>query len=130
GSVSYNDHVYMREIVKGIVDSEYDIYNYSFLDYNGKYFYPGTTEPVLTPRKNFKIIKGNHNVGMGFFELPITIIDEAGISYKFGMDDEELYAVVEESITYPYNPMNFMLTEIISADKSDTVKFKYTHLTA
>lgn len=118
GSTTINDNHSMKDVVAGNKDSEYDTYNFSFLGYSGKFFYPGTTNPVFSPRQNFKV---NFNSTNGNFldNIPLTMVDENGVSYKFGPQTE-----TDMSIT----TVNAMLTQIVSADKSDTVKFNYTGL--
>lgn len=122
GSTSLNDNYSMKQVLLGNMDSEYDMYNFSFLGYSGKFFYPGTTSPVFSPRQNFKV---NFNSMSGTFPsmVPLTMVDESGISYKFG-------PLLEQPVDMDPTTWNAMLTEIVSADKSDTVKFNYTELLA
>ena len=92
---------------KGYEDSEYDIYNFTFPGNSGRYFYPGTTKPVISPSKNILI---DNSQGT------LKIVDESGVTYNFGQS--------EFSFTDP-RTNNSILTEIISADKADTVRYTY-----
>lgn len=120
-----NDNHKLIDVAKGIRDSEYDMYSYSFLNYSGKFFYPGTTNPVFSPRRNFKVTYGTTSGSGMFNKNPFTILDEDGVSYKFGKDRDN-NTIAETPSGISTTNVNLMLTEIVSADKSDTIRFKYT----
>jgi len=120
-----NDNHKLIEIAKGLRDSEYDMYSYSFLNYSGKFFYPGTTDPVFSPRRNLKVIPGTYGGSGMYAKIPFTILDEEGVAYRFGMDRNNVNVSETPFGILPTN-VNLLLTEIVSADKSDTVQFKYT----
>jgi len=123
GTTIYNDNHGLIDVVNEIKDSEYDIFNYSFLNYSGKFSFPGTTEAVLTPKRNFKVSVSGPSGGGMFSKYPVTIVDDDGISYTFGNNG---------AVEMPFGntkTANYMLSEIVSADKSDTVRFTYSGVT-
>lgn len=113
----YTDIYAMLNIERGLKDNEYDMFSYSFLNYSGKFFYPGTTSPVFSPRANLKVNFTN-SMGSGLAIFPLTMIDEDGVTYIFR--DGETPSVNSTLVS------SYVLNEIISADKSDTIKFNYT----
>gem|GEM_PF-1207628 len=109
---------------KGYEDSEYDTYNFSFLNYQGKFFYPGTSTPVITPLQNMKIVR-NGGVATAISSYSFDITDENGTLYRFGYYSNSSNLAKEVSFT-DQGTCNYLLTEIVSADKSDIIRFNYT----
>jgi hypothetical protein len=108
------------------MDSEYDIFSYSFGTHSGKFFFKDENDvktPVFLPFKPFLITPfystsgaPNFNkLGLGSFE----ITDENGILYRF--EAMETY-----SASNFFAGSCWMVTKIISADKTDTIEFIYT----
>ncbi len=122
------DNTSLMAFDRGYGDSEYDIYNYIFPGHSGKFFYPGTTTPVLSPLKNLAVTRhgGGANIGSNWFD----ITDEAGIIYKFGYYSNSSMSspdsFIREQDRIDQRACNFLLTEIVSADKADTVRFTYS----
>lgn len=120
------DNSSMIALDKGYGDSEYDIYNFTFPGHSGKFFYPGTTTPVTSPLKNLKITRRvGTSTGNGCFD----VADESGITYKFGYysngSTNPNDFIIERDRMFGRSS-NLLLTEIISADKADTVRFLYS----
>ena len=110
---------------KGYGDSEYDIYNFTFPGHSGKFFYPGTSTPVISPLKNLKITRPG--IESNYFD----VVDESGITYKFGhystnSNGSSPDAFIVEQDRMFTRTKNLLLTEIISADKADTVRLFYS----
>jgi len=108
-------------------DGEYDIFNYSFLNRNGKFIFPlDENDPLLIPKKPLKINKYKEDNRVSY----IDVIDENGVFYRFGKSLKTGNYALEVPFISP-NPTSsdfsktFLLTEVVSADKSDTVFFEY-----
>ncbi len=108
-------------------DTEYDIFSYSVNGLTGKFILKGPNDnktPVLIPKKpyNIKIIYGPDT-----YDNPIygfDLVDENGITYRFGKpldNNNRLYFEDNENS----ETTGWMLTEIVSANKEDTIHFKY-----
>lgn len=99
------------------MDSEYDIFSYSFNGHSGKFIFKDSNNikiPTFLPYKPYKL-STSHSFGV----WGIDIIDDAGIQYVF--TGNEFYTAKEQSVTSGFN-----ISKIISADKSDTISFIYT----
>jgi YD repeat-containing protein len=113
-----SDDYILRKISEGerpseTYDGESDIYNYSFLQFSGKFFHhyynnPPNRQTVFVPSNSLYYI--NESGG-------IQLADKEGVRYFF----TEL-----ERGTYPDHYYSHYLTKIISADNCDTVYFNYT----
>ncbi len=121
------DNTSLMTFDRGYGDSEYDIYNFTFPGHSGKFFYPGTSTPVISPLKNLVINRngGGSNIGGDVFD----ITDESGTTYKFGYysnGSSNPDSFIREQDRIDHRTCNFLLTEIISANKADTVRFAYS----
>ncbi len=113
-----------RDFNNGIhYDTEYDIFSYTVNSLAGKFIIKGANnnkEPVLIPKNScdLRIGYSGTNDLLDYFEL----IDENGITYRFGrsIDDSISYKEISENCT-----TGWMLTDIVSANKEDTIHFKY-----
>ncbi len=125
----------LENTVNQIVDYSHDIFSYSLPNSESGHFYlrrfldkddffNTDNNPILMPYANTKI-KVN---SMASFD----ITDEKGIFYRFGKsitsgnNVREIYRDLNSSSVQGYS--SWLLTEMISADKSDTIKFEYTDL--
>ncbi len=98
------------------LDSEYDIFSYSFPGGSGKLIFEddgGVKTPVTIPFKPYQITP-YASVQLG----EIEIVDDQGTYYKFE-------AMENIGFSNGLAPTGYPLTEIISADKTDTVQFTY-----
>jgi hypothetical protein len=86
-------------------DSEYDVYSYNFLNHIGRtYVLDGSV--INVPANGIPVSRGLY-----------AVTDHDGISYKFEIMEYDFYDTNE----------TWYLTEIVSADKTDTVRFNYTY---
>lgn len=105
-------------------DSEYDIFSFSANQISGKFILRDSVNiktPLLLPKKPYKI-QFNSPGSFDYF----NIIDDKGIFYRFGRsiyNNESYYELGSDA----YGSSGWLLTEIISADKSDTIHFVYTN---
>ena len=110
-------------------DTEYDIFTYSANGLYGNFILKdiGNDKAIVQiPKKPFTISMnkkiGTSNNYIDFFE----ITDDNGITYRFGKSNQNN---VEYREIGPQATSGWMLTEIISANKADTIHFKYTYFT-
>lgn len=102
------------------LDTEYDIFSYSCNNIGGKFIFKDENNiktPFLIPFKPYKIIPTYTTSGL----TKIEIIDDKGILYEFQAG--ETYSAVNYNAT-----SSWLLSKIISADKSDFITFKYSAL--
>jgi len=114
------DSMYMENVAQDINDSQPDNYFYNFAGHTGAFTYGyinGTLTPLLIPYKPLQITF-NSSTQVGSF----TIIDESGNSYFFN-NPEISYSNASNQLT---GTSSWYLSQMVSADKSDTVKFNYT----
>jgi hypothetical protein len=108
----------------GATDAEYDIFYYGTLNGQGKFFLKDAgTEPRIPVTSPFRPIKITSN--SNYRASPINyfqIIDEDGNTYRFTKFDETTPDIKQSDINYR---SAWVVTEIISNDKSDTIKFTY-----
>jgi YD repeat-containing protein len=99
------------------MDSEYDIFSYSFNGNSGKFIFKDNNNvktPALLPYKPYVIIP--HFSATELYAIDIT--DDKGTLYKFS--GGETYGLNQNSTLSGY-----ALMQIISADKTDTIYFDY-----
>jgi YD repeat-containing protein len=129
-----NDYVYLENIMHfdknapavspgTWMDSEYDIFSYSFGSTSGKFIFTdnnNTKTPALIPYKPFVITPHYTSNGL----TSIDIVDDKGILYNF-IGSESYYNSGSNDNLYS----GYALSKIISADKADTISFIYTAFT-
>lgn len=103
-------------------ETQYDIFSYSVNNLSGKFILKDVDNAKtarLIPEKPYKI--GWHKIGAPFqqqyFDY-MEITDDKGVLYRFGNKERS-----ENGVT------GWMLTEMVSADKMDTISFKYKGFT-
>lgn len=108
-------------------DTEYDVFSYMASGISGKFILRDENNikvPVLLPKRPHKVLyhKANTQFNINYFDH-ITVIDEKGTTYRFGksLKDETEYYETSSGV----GKNSWMLTEIVSADKVDTIYFKY-----
>lgn len=121
-----DDLNYLLNFQKGFIDGEPDVFAYNFPGKSGHFiFNRDKTSLIKLPLDKTRIttnLSGNL----------ISIVDENGLTYQFGkgLDGSNAY---ETSTSF--NPMqqvsaqvttSWLLTAMISADKADTISFKYS----
>jgi YD repeat-containing protein len=108
-------------------DTEYDFFSYSANSISGKFVLRDVNNvkvPVLIPKKSYKVAysKATAQYNINYFEH-IAITDDKGTLYQFGKSLKDEVSYYETSGASAKN--SWMLTEIISPDKADTIYFKY-----
>ena len=120
---SNSDISYIQNVLNGTYDGEPDIFSYMFPGGEGHFLFNGDKVSLI------KIPEDKNKITVDFPDNRITIVDENGNTYIFGTSlAGQKY--IETSTTYgpsTVGPDNsaWMLADIISADKSDTIKFNY-----
>lgn len=107
-------------------DTQYDIFSFSANQLSGKFILKDEStikSPVLIPYKPYVIEwhKVMTEYVVEYFDY-INIIDDKGVLYRFGKsltDGKEYLEKSSEGVS------SWLLTEIISANKADTISFKY-----
>ncbi|MBN1183979.1 MAG: hypothetical protein JXB49_16925 [Bacteroidales bacterium] len=109
-----------------LYDTQYDIFSYMFNSNSGKFVFEdssGLKIPVLLPESPIIIEKhSNTSAAVHYFDY-LNIVDDKGTFYRFGKSIINGTEYIEVSGNYK---SSWLLTEIISPDKSDTISFKYT----
>lgn len=109
---------------QGGMDAEYDVFYYSLLDGQGKFFLKnlgsGARTPVTSPFRPVKIVSNSNyfRANIDYFE----ITNENGDLYRYSLFDTTTPDIHNPDLDYR---SSWLITEIISYDKSDTIKFKY-----
>lgn len=123
----------LDNIVEGYhAESTPDIFNYTLPNGgSGKFVFKRSTvlseflNPVTLPFKPVKIVPDLSGGIFNYFEIK----DENGVLYRFGKSISTYQEVYEKYNSYTDLLNNgitsWLLTEIISADKSDTIYFEY-----
>lgn len=124
------DFQYLSDASWGIVDTEYDIFSYILPNQSGKFILPKTgnaadfLKPVTLPYKPVKIIP---NSTLDYFD----ILDEKGILYRYGKsiktgkDETESNKFPSSAYNSKAGKYTWLLTDIISSDKNDTISLTY-----
>lgn len=106
-------------------DGQPDMFSYSLNGSNGSFFFnKDKTTTTTMPSDAVRIIP---SIASNKFD----IIDANGILYRFGTSSSNITSYENTSMTLrgglPARPTSaWMLMEMISADKTDTIKFQYT----
>lgn len=123
---SQDDLNYLLNFQRGFIDGEPDIFAYNF---------PGKSGHFIFNRDKTTLIKlplDKTQITTDLVNNVFTVVDENGIIYQFGkgLDGSSCY---ETSNTFdPFKQASvpvvtsWLLTAIISADRADTIRFKYT----
>lgn len=132
----YNDFLYLRnaaanEKSSSAQDTEYDIFNFSMDGDNGKFVLArgsnGNRVPTPIP---FRPIKFNSNSsGFNSNIEYIEITNEQGVTYRFGRSISDNQLNVETAHVNAGNRVytsGWFLSEVISYDKSETIKLIYS----
>jgi YD repeat-containing protein len=107
----------------GQKDGEMDIYSFSFLNHSGSFCFPfegsqvsvaAPTTGLFIPANGMKVVNRNQP------DLLLELVDENGILYKFEVKD------VDDNKGYK----EYYLTQVVSADKSETIDFTYDVISA
>ncbi len=113
----HTDSSYLENVAQHIYDTQPDNFFYNFAGASGAFIYGENKQPITIPYKPLKITLLQDSTTR---TSSFTIIDEQGNSYWF--HDREM-----TSSGSFYRPSSWFLTQMVSADKSDTVKFYYAN---
>lgn len=121
--------------INGSKDTQYDIFYYSIPNQQGRFIFKRNADinlfkqPVLLPYHPVKISPNISSINDGFDYFDVT--DDKGVSYRFGkslkssIDETEYYRAATNPTNAERGNSAWLLTEIISTDKSDTISFEY-----
>lgn len=112
-----NMKLYFDRLIYNTWDSQADIYNYQGGAISGSFTYNLNREIVKVPYSDNKIIRNANNT--------FTIISDNGTRYNF--NDTETKSVMNAGGSADYIS-NWLLSEIVSPDATDTIRFNYTSL--
>ena len=127
-----NDYSIIREIENGgrdylsydnsigKKDGEINTYSFSFLNHSGSFCFPAEQTIVnkAAPSTGLFIPANGMKVTKNEF-YTIELLDADGVFYKFEVKDNDYYSLHKE------RQKEFYLTEVISANKADTISFSY-----
>lgn len=114
-SVDAQDYVFLYDALNGSVDTEQDIFNYSFNGKNGKFIVNQDGSIMQISKSNLKI---SFTTGFASF----TITDESGIVYIF--DQMEIASLVVSQSTIVY-ASSWYLRKVEMPDKNNVIQFQY-----
>jgi len=111
------DSLYMEYVIANLNDSQPDNFFYNFAGQSGAFIFSDVTKaPITIPYKPIQITISNST------EIPtFTIIDEQGNAYYFSNRETSSSLATGGLVT----ATSWYLSKMVSADKSDTVKFYY-----
>lgn len=111
------DSAVVQQMAHGLTDSEPDNFFYNFADQSGQFVFGTDKKPVITPYKPLNIA---YTTG-GYAILTFTVTDENGDRYIFN-DRELSHSSSSDALT---GTTSWYLSQMISADLSDTISFRY-----
>jgi hypothetical protein len=119
--LSASDLNYLKNVVTGYYDVEPDIYSYSMPGKGGKFLFnqPSNYAPIIMPYDPIKISRTQIGSATQIF----SITDESGIQYKF--DTYEWTQSGSPGIVSNDAASTWLLTNMISGNKQDTIVFTY-----
>ncbi|MCC8409340.1 hypothetical protein LJ707_10385 [Mucilaginibacter sp. UR6-1] len=122
--ISSNNMYYLKSAILNVPmhDTQPDNFFYNFVNQSGAFVFGKDRKPLLTPYRPVKISYNLIPNTPGTF----TALDENGNIYNF-KDTERTVSSISETLS---GTSSWYLTEMISADKSDTVKFVYDNTSA
>lgn len=131
GFDNYSDYQYLKSIDEGAKDTEYDLFTFDVSTDAGSFVLKDTNStkvPLTTTYRPLKINYEKNSAGDKF--IAFTIINEQGIIFRFGKslkDGTEYHEVSQTTLGSSVFGFvsSWLLTEIISSDRSDTVSFSY-----
>ncbi|HTN08698.1 DUF5977 domain-containing protein [Agriterribacter sp.] len=131
GFDNYSDYEYLKSIDEGAKDTEYDLFSFDVSTDAGNFVLKNSTPvktPLTTTYRPLKITYEKNSTGDKF--IAFTIINEEGTIFRFGKSLRNGTEYHELSQTSQGGTVrgfvsSWLLTEIISSDRSDTVSFNY-----
>lgn len=118
---------YLRTIFEGTHDASPDIFSYTIPGKFGHFFYRGRdSAAAMVPYEPYVIRRTHNQNDLRKFELD----DEKGTTYVFGISLNGLEAtettIYTKGSTSSGGKSSWLLTDMISNDRSDTISFTYT----
>lgn len=112
---SFQQQMFLEDVIAGNVDAEYDTYNYNFPGGSGSFYFVSDTEARLNPKTDIHVAKTDS----GFL-----ITDSYGNNFYF--EKEEFSSTVNSASISPdfSDNSSFYLSKIVAANGSVTT-FKY-----
>lgn len=108
---------YYEDIIAGNVDSEYDIYNYSFPGGGGKFYFTSISQAETMPNEDLKITKTPN----GF-----KILDDDGNSFYFESQEAiSCYNLATDAISGDFDDNSAYYLSKIKGQNGDSVRFTY-----
>lgn len=111
-------------LVTTFYDTQYDIFSYNFGGASGNFILKDENNqkiPEIIPNRSLKVFVHKVLTPHPMFDY-IEVIDENGIFYRFGKSIKTGEANIETTGDYV---STWYISEIIAADKQDTISFKY-----
>ncbi len=114
-----SSYSYLSNAAKGIIDTQPDIFSYSFGNHSGKFMMTQVNAPYLFPYAPIKIVP---SAGLNTFE----ITDEKGIVHRFGQNSsfENSYTQSGPDLTTGARSA-WHLTQIVAPNSSDQISIDY-----
>lgn len=110
---------YLKMVIEGQVDSEYDLYHFNFMGRSGSFYLDSNQRIVSVPKSNLKIVRANGD---------FYITDEQGNQFYFGtIDHNELSPNADEAfaIRRSFNEnASYLLTRVRTAENRE-IYFSY-----
>lgn len=136
------DHLSPQSRARSNIDSDYDIFYYSYPGGNGRFLYERNIQSAFIARTLPFVpvdIKTTGNTSSeGLYISHIEITDKSGNIYRYGKTLLSGIDIIEENFVYDATsetaPLRnsgrtaWLLTEIISVNKTDTIYFEYDNL--
>lgn len=133
---NYSDYQYLKSIDEGAKDTEYDLFSFDAGIDAGNFVLKnasGNKVPLTTTYRPLKISYEENSTGTKM--IAFTIINEQGTIFRFGKSLKTGTEYHELSQTSMGGSVfgfisSWLLTEIISSDRSDTISFSYVQSVA
>ncbi|WP_316834922.1 hypothetical protein [Pedobacter nutrimenti] len=134
----YLQYAQMHKYADGIFDTQPDVFSYNFSSYSGKFLFDNQRNVSGIPYTNLKITP---NIVPGSGISAYTILTPDGTQYFFNERENSDNRAWVYDKDHDFNPLSmdasvetiqknsyfnsWYLSQIISADKKDTIKFEY-----
>jgi hypothetical protein len=125
---TFDGYLYLKSLSTNDQDSQPDVFSYSMPGKHGNFLYKNPTTPVLIPSEPIRITRDQiPQATSSFFRF--NLLDERGNNYLFGKSLSGESVAESSSAEVGGTPNSYvsswLLTHMISSDKSDTVSYTY-----
>jgi hypothetical protein len=125
---SFDGYLYLKSLSTNDQDGEPDVFSYNMAGKHGNFLYKNPTTPVLIPSEPIRILRDQITQGTSS-NFRFNLLDEQGTNYLFGksLTGESIMEFSSFEIGGAPNSYasSWLLTDMISSDKSDTVSYSY-----